>query len=392
MNDTISTQSSQRVLSIDLLRGLVMVIMALDHVRDYFYYLPNIDPSNLEETTVALFFTRWITHFCAPVFVFMAGVSAYLSGRKRSKRELSWLLFTRGLWLIFLEFTVVLFGWTFGITYTFITMQVIWVIGISMIALAVFIYLPVKVLAILSVITIFGHNLLDGIPADLFGSYSWIWYILHEREGFSIGNHIVIVIYPLIPWVAVLSAGYCFGRMYELPIKKRIIYLWCFGIGATVLFFLIRRMNVYGEPTPWAFQNDTVFTLMSFLNCSKYPPSLLYILMTLGPAFIFLACTERNIFPIFKPIIVFGKAPMLYYILHIYVLHSLALVLAYIQTGSCLWMMDFFFVALEAREDYGLSLAGTYGVWILVVLTLYPVCRWYAKLKSMNHASWMRFL
>lgn len=392
LQTNMSLTNKHRIESIDLLRGLVMIIMALDHVRDYFYYLQT-DPTNLEMTTPALFFTRWITNFCAPVFVFLSGVSAYLVQHKKGKRQVSFFLFTRGIWLIILEFTIILYGWTFNFSYSFITMQVIWAIGYSMIALSVLVYIPVNVLAVISLLIVLGHNLLDGISAEQFGNFAWIWNILHERSFISLNeNTILIIIYPLIPWVAVMVLGYCFGTIFiHVQQQQRVKIIWCLGIGTCLLFFILRLINIYGDPSPWSTQDSTAYTILSFLNCIKYPPSLLFLCMTLGPALLLLAATDRALPNWMHPVITIGKVPMLYYILHIYVIHGLALVLALIQTGGFFWMMDYFFVGLP-RDDYGLRLWGVYGIWLLVILILYPICRWYAGLKSRHQSVWFSYI
>jgi uncharacterized membrane protein len=391
MNSIPTNDSQNRVETIDLLRGLVMVFMALDHIRDYFYYL-QIDPTDLDQTTPVLFFTRWITHFCAPVFVFLAGTSAFLSQQKRGKKQLSFLLLKRGIWLILLEFTIILHGWTFNFSYSYITLQVIWVIGCSMIMLSVLIYLPYTLLFVFSLAMVLGHHLFDGVTADQFGSFGWIWNIVHQRAFIPLNEHTnMIVIYPLIPWIGVMALGYCFGTLYLYPQQKRIIILFRSGLGICFFFFILRWMNIYGDLVPWSWQGSPVYSILSFLNCTKYPPSLLFLCMTLGPAFVLLAAAERHTPLWTKPLLTIGKVPMLYYILHIYVIHGLAVILAFIQTGEFLWMMDYFFVGLP-REDYGLHLWGVYGIWFLVLLIMYPICYWYARLKIRYQSKWFSYI
>ena len=274
--------SRNRIESIDLLKGLVMVVMALDHTRDYFHIAANYyDPTDPTQTTWAIYFTRWITHFCAPTFSFLAGISAFIAGRKKTKRELSGFLFKRGLWLVFIEFTIVNFAWTFDVRFETDGLAVIWALGISMIVLAALVYLPRTVILIISLVLIFGHNLLDSIHFK----GSLLWAMLHESSDFSFSDHFNFYVqYPVIPWIAVMSLGYCFGNLYEKSVDKvkRKKILNVIGIFSIILFIIIRKINIYGNLTSWV-QYDTILkTMESFLNPTKYPPSLLYLLMTLS--------------------------------------------------------------------------------------------------------------
>ena len=280
--------------SIDFLRGFVMVLMALDHVRDYFTNV-HFDPLDLSQTTVPLFLTRWVTHFCAPVFVFLAGTGAFLSmGRGKSKNDLSKFLLTRGLWLVFLEFTFVRMGWTFGLWDTILVGQVIWAIGMSMIFLSFLIYLPFRVLAALSIVMILVHNFFDGISPEQFGSFSWLWIVFHTFAPINLGNNYTLFIgYPLIPWIGVMGAGYCFGSLYNLDPDKRRKYLFRLGSSMIGLFILLRLFDFYGDANKWATQKNFLFTILDFIDTTKYPPSLLYLLMTLGPSILFLSFLEK---------------------------------------------------------------------------------------------------
>jgi uncharacterized membrane protein len=380
--------STARITSIDLLRGIVMVIMALDHVRDYFHAsVMFFDPADLSQTSPELFFTRWITHFCAPVFVFLAGTSAFLSGQRKTKKQLSSFLLTRGIWLILIEFTLVNFAWSFNIKLPFIGLGVIWALGISMIALAGLIYLPLKFILAAGLIIVFGHNLLDGIHFK-----NVFWSALHEPRVFRIDDsHLIRFTYPVLPWIGIMLLGYCFGRLYtkEFTAELRKKWLLIIGTTATALFVIIRAINIYGDPESWSTQNSSTFTFLSFLNTTKYPPSLLYTLMTLGPSMIFLAFAEKPLNRFTQAITRVGRVPMFYYILHLYLIHLLAMLAAEFSGFSWSDMI------LQRRtwvdpqlKGYGFSLGITYLVWIGVVLLLYPLCKWYDKYKTAHKEKW----
>jgi uncharacterized membrane protein len=385
---TTDTLKPTRIQSIDLLRGVVIIIMALDHVRDYFHADSlRFVPEDLVQTTPFMFFTRWITHFCAPVFVFLAGASAFLSGRRKTKRQMSKFLLTRGLWLILLELIVVNFAWSFNIKLPFIGLGVIWVTGISMIALAAVIHLPFNLGLTLGIIIVCCHNLLDNIHFEGF-----FWSVLHEPKVFRLDeSRQVRVTYPVLPWIGIMILGYCFGRLYtkEFSLERRIKWLLITGAGAITLFILIRAINIYGDPRPWSDQPTEMFTLISFLNTTKYPPSLLYTLMTLGPAMLFLALTEKSSGGLTPPIIHIGRVPMFFYILHLYLIHLLAMFAAEFSGFNWTDMI------LERRtwidpqlKGYGFSLGVTYLIWAGVVLLLYPFCKWYDRYKSAHKEKW----
>src|SRR5450432_3020173 len=320
-----------RISSIDFLRGAVMIIMALDHTRDYFHqYSYYHNPADLTYTSPAIFFTRWITHFCAPVFIFLAGTSAFLSGQKKTRQQLSAFLFKRGLWLMFLEITLVGFGWFFNPHFSLFALQVIWVLGLCMVLMAALIYLPQKILFAFGIILVFGHNLLDGVhvPGNTIAAFGWSE--LHEFEAFSFHNLIIVSAYPVIPWVGVMALGYCFGNLYTSSVdaakRKRMLLLM--GSTGIVLFILLRFSNVYGDPNKWSVHSSAIFSLLSFLNLNKYPPSLLYLLMTLSPALIILALAEKAPAGISRIISTYGRVPLFYYLVHIYILHLLAMLVA----------------------------------------------------------------
>lgn len=386
-----------RVQSIDLLRGLVMIIMALDHVRDYFHadaFLYN--PLELEKTNTLLFFTRWITHFCAPVFVFLAGTSAFLVGNRKGKKELSAFLLKRGVWLIVLEFTIINFAWFFNIQFSLLALTVIWALAIGMIVLSAAIHLPFKMLLATGVILVAGHNALDSIHIqDGFGA-SFGWSLLHEQGGFQLGHFLVFVGYPILPWTGIMFLGYCFGQLYKpsFESEKRKKFLKYAGLSMILLFIVIRLLNIYGDPSPWSTQTNSLYTFLSFINVTKYPPSLLYTLITLGPAFIFLSISENFKGKLSQYVIALGRVPMFYYITHLYLIHIIALFAA-IATGFNVSDMVFNTWVTDSPnlKGYGFSLGIVYLVWIGIVLLLYPVCLWYDKYK-INHKEkwWLSYL
>jgi uncharacterized membrane protein len=387
-----------RIESIDLLRGIVMIIMAIDHVRDYFHHDAFVySPTDLSKTTVVLFFTRWITHFCAPVFCFLAGVSALLYGKKRTKKQLSFFLLTRGLWLVFIEMIVLNFFKTFDPTLHFINLQVIWSLGTCMMALAAIVYMPRNLMLALGLLLVFGHNLLDPIHVTGGGSLAIFWSILHEPGYYTIGGHIVYVFYPILPWLGVMVLGYYFGTFFssEYEQAKRKKVLLYTGIGALVCFVLLRSFNIYGDASLWSAQKNAVFSFLSFLNVTKYPPSLLYILVTLGSALIFLALAEKPLNKLTSKISVFGRVPMFYYLCHFLLIHSIMVIAAMLDgyKFSDLILTDRV-NNMPALKNYGYSLPFVYLVWISVIVLLYPLSRWYDKYKRANLAKkpWLSYI
>ena len=388
------TTTKARIESIDLLRGFAIVIMALDHVRDYFhadYFL--FDPTDMQQTNGALFFTRWITNFCAPVFLFLAGTSVFLIGERKTKRQLSAFLLKRGLWLMLLETVVINFAWSFNPTYPMFRLQVIWALGLSMVFMSALVYLPYKVILALGLIILFGHNLLDNIHATGNTLPDFLWGQLHERKRFAIGNRIIATGYPILPWLGIMALGYCFGAFYtkkvEAAFRKK--YLVTLGVVAIALFIVLRGINRYGDMSPWMMQRTTILTICSFFNASKYPPSLMYTLMTLGPALIVLAFIEKPLNKLGKIIIVFGRVPLFFYILHLFLIHALATV-AVVLSGRP-WTDMISITNLNARDSpwlkgYGFNLGQTYLVWLLVVVLLYPLCKWYDRYKTNHKEKW----
>ena len=381
--------SRTRLDSIDLLRGLVMVVMALDHTRD-FCAASGMNPRDVADP--ALFLTRWITHFCAPIFIFLAGVSAYLYGtRGRTTAEISRFLFTRGFWLIVLEFTFVRMGWFFGVGLDFFVMQVIWSIGASMVALSALVWLPRAAIGAVGLGMIAGHNLLDGIHAADFGAAGWIWNLLHESAMLTIAPGSKLrVLYPLVPWVGVMAAGFALGPIFMRAPEQRRRLLFGLGAATTAGFVALRLSNLYGDPAPWIAQETALSTVLSVLNVEKYPPSLLYLMMTLGPGLMLLAAFEHARGRLANWITTFGRVPMLYYVAHIFLIHAAAVVMAWIAYGDASWL----FGSLPGHKPagYGLPLAGVYAVWLLVVVSLYPLCRWFAGVKRRRSDWWLSYL
>ena len=384
---------SQRIKSLDLLKGLVIIFMALDHTRDYFHSSGFLfDPTDPEKTNFVLFFTRWVTHYCAPAFSLLAGTSAYLIGRRKSKLELSSFLLKRGLWLVFIEFTIVIFGWSFNTDFNSFGMLVIWSLGISMIFLAAIIHLPMKYILLFSLILIFGHNLLDNISFD----HSILWSIIHERAHFDIFGGIKIrVIYPIVPWIGVMSLGYYMGKFYDktTEAKKRQQLFTIIGVSAILLFVIVRYINLYGNPKHWEEYGTLLQTLYSFLDPSKYPPSLSYLLMTIGPSFLLLGISENAKGRVTDFISTFGKVPFFFYIMHIYVIHFFAMILAELTGfGWQAMILDGFVSGQSQLVGYGVNLWFVYLIWIGIILILYPFCRKFSLYKlSHKEKRWLSY-
>ncbi len=384
--------SPRRIPEIDVLRGIVMIIMALDHVRTFFGST-GFDPLDLDNTDSALFMTRWITHFCAPVFVFLAGTSAYLyqNHMNHSKKQLSRFLFTRGLWIIFIE----IFIWNLiiqGLPYTFLFLQVLWAIGWSMCVLSVMIYLSPKYILILALTIVFGHNLLDGIKAENLGEFEWIWAFLHQKHWIDIGGLSVSFWYPVLPWIGVIAMGYVFGAVVLLPEKKQRKWLIWIGIIVSGLFVFIRLLNTYGDPHLWVvYPGGVLNTVFSFLNTEKYPPSMLFILMTLGPSVLLLPFLKQLPEKVTNWLMVFGKVPMFYYLLHFIVIQFAFIFWAKLNfNNSANWFLG---EPSGFPSEYKPSLTMVYFIWLSLIIVLYPICRWYMRYKKRNkHYWWLSYL
>ena len=384
---------STRIDSIDVLRGLVMIIMALDHTRDYFHFGSFfIDPTDLNTTTPILFFTRFITHFCAPEFVFLAGTSAFLYGSKKTKPELFKFLFTRGIWLILLELIVNNFIWTFDVSYSFPVLQVIWAIGFSMVCLSFLIYLPKKIIIIIGIILVAGHNLLDGIVMEGMSFKSIVWYLLHQQKFLVLGpNDMILFQYPIIPWVGLMALGYCFGILYSKGFDSSLRKKWLLrlGFGSIALFFVLRGINEYGDLVPWTTQRNGVYTMLSFFNTTKYPPSLIFLLMTIGPSLLFLYLIENVKNKVTDFFVVFGRVPLFFYFLHVLVIHIAAIIGILIFGGNWQDMILTADVFMNAKLiNYGYPLYAVYLIWIGLIIFLYPFSKKYMIYKLSHKEKW----
>jgi len=379
-----------------------MIIMAIDHVRDFIHRgAMSQSPTDLATTTPLLFMTRWITHFCAPVFMLTAGMGAYFYWRNgnRTKAQLSRFLITRGLWLIALELTLMQLAYNFNLSSSNpIFLIVLWVLGACMIILSGLVWLPAGALTVISLATIALHNLLDGVRAQSFGGKAPIWILLHQVGAFPFAGRIFIAAYSLIPWFAVMAAGFCLGQMFSKDAHERRRILLTVGAAMTLLFVVLRIVNVYGDPSKWIAQPTGVFTLLSFLNTTKYPPSLEFLLMTLGPALMLLSWFDRLSFSRSNPLIVFGRVPLFYFVLHFFLAHLAIVLLALATYGTS--AMNFMFQPVPSMGgpakafplDFGYSLWVAYAVWTAVVVGLYPVCRWFADVKERGGRWWLSYL
>jgi uncharacterized membrane protein len=395
----IPDRRSYRMSSLDILRGLVIVLMALDHVRDFVMTAAVQDPTADPSTGPLLFATRWITHFCAPTFVFLAGTSAGLMARRKTPAELASFLLTRGLWLIALEMFVVSTAWTFSPTgiaefggRIYFGLQVIWAIGGSMVVLAGAQFLGRRACALIGAAILLGHNLLDAVwpAASTTGSTGPAWVALHARQLYEVGPFRIFFSYPLLPWIGVMFLGYGTAGLFELPEKQRHQWLARIGTGLILAFVLLRASNLYGDPQPWHFeQGDLAASVMSFLGTTKYPPSLLYLLMTLGPAAIVCAFVDRLYGLIRNVLVTFGRAPLAFYIAHLYLIHAVAILLGIAQGFSAERFVTHyrFFPA-----GFGVNLMGVYLIWIAVVGILYPLCRWVAAVKARRNDWWLSYV
>ncbi|MBD2448883.1 DUF1624 domain-containing protein [Nostoc sp. FACHB-152] len=384
---------TRRIISIDMLRGLVMVFMALDHVRDFFTNV-RFRPTDLTQTNIPLFLTRWITHLCAPTFIFLAGVSAYLyfENRPQTKQELSCYLIIRGLWLVLLELTVVHFGWVFDPTYSFSIAGVLWAIGWSMIVLAALIRMPIPFIATIGILLIGGHNLFDHIYAEQLGRWGWLWAVLHEPKTLTPFPHKnFVIVYPLIPWIGVMATGYVFGTLMKQEKTSRQRLFLRLGWGLIAGFVVLRTLNIYGDPYPWSVQKNFYYTILSFINCNKYPPSLLFLLITLGLAMLLLYIFEKRRWIIFQPLVLFGQVPLFFYIIHIWLIHFTAILLALPKYGFKAIIMTFIASPLMP-VDYGYGLPMIYNLWIFMIILLYPICSWYRNYKVRYPNKWLRYL
>lgn len=368
-----------------------MIVMALDHVRDFFG-TPGVDPTDPATTTVALFFTRWFTHICAPVFFLLTGTGAFLSLRRKTMGDLSRFLFTRGLWLIFLDVVVVrCFGLQFNVDYHVTLLVVLWALGWSMITLSALVHLPAWIVTSLGVVVIIGHNFLDPLRIA-----NPIWAILHSR-GFVTQRprFVVFAAYPLIPWIGVTAVGYGLGQIYQWTPERRRTFLLKLGAGCLIAFFALRFVNGYGDPSHWAAQRSPSFTVVSFLNTTKYPPSLLFLLMTLGPAFLLLRAMDGRTPQVLKPALILGKVPLFYFLCHLPLIHLIAMVVGYARFGAVHWFFESPSLdryPFTAPPGWGFSLPMVYLIWVLVIFAMYPFCRLFATLKDRSSRQLLSYL
>jgi uncharacterized membrane protein len=374
-----------------------MVVMALDHTREFFHVgAMSFQPEDLTRTTAALFFTRWITHICAPVFMFTAGLAAFFwLSRGRTKSQLSAFLWKRGIWLVILELTVLRLALSFSLTSGIVMLTVLWALGWSMVALALLVHLPIRALAVFSILVIALHNFADQVSASQFGSGAWVWNVLHQPGIFNAGGALVLVAYPLVPWIAVMASGFCFGQIAALDPPQRRKWLTRIGLGLTIAFLVIRGINIYGDPQRWSGSVPGM-TVLSFLRSTKYPPSLDFLLMTLGPAILLLAWLDRvNLRPT-NPLVVFGRVPLFYFLVHLFAIHLLTIPFAFFRYGQAAFLRtplpSMGGAANLYPRDFGYELWVVYVVWIAVVVLLYPLCLWFARLKERRNDWWLSYL
>jgi uncharacterized membrane protein len=389
--------NQKRITSVDLLRGAVMIIMALDHTRDFFHFDAQTgSPLNLNTTTPILFFTRWITHFCAPAFVFLSGTSAFLQSARKSKKELSIFLITRGLWLILAEITIVNLILTFNIDFSFIALEVIWAIGISMVILGMMIWLPFEIILAVGFLIVLGHNTLDFYEKDQTTPFSATYNLIHRQGLHPLWEkHQLLILYPFLPWAGLMMLGYCLGKVLrnnDAAYRKR--FLTIAGTSTIALFLILRFINVYGDPSAWSPRPNGFYTFLSFINSSKYPPSLFFMCMTIGPALLLMAWWDNIQNGFTKIVSVYGRVPFFYFLVHLFVIHLFSAV-TYVMRGHSsaegAGNPTAFVKFIQPGE--GVQLRYVYIIWLAVVIGLYPVCKWYDRYKT-NHKEkkWLSYL
>jgi len=400
-----SPNSATRLTSLDAWRGLIMVIMALDHVRDFIHAgAMTGSPENLATTTPILFFTRWLTHICAPVFMFSAGAGAFLKLQRGgseagSKAQLSWFLLSRGLWLVVLELSVMRLAMNFSFSLQYpVLLLVLWALGLSMVMMAALVHLPARALMVVSAALILGHNAFDGVPAVTLGVWAPLWNVLHQQGVFLVGGVPVLTAYPLLPWVGVMAAGFCFGPVLAMAASERRRVMIRGGLLLLAAFVVLRTFNLYGEPSHWRAQSSWVMSVVSFFRVTKYPPSLMFLLMTMGAALLVLAWIDRRGWSKQHPLVVIGRVPLFYYVIHFWLIHVVASALAFVSYGraSLAWL----FMPLPSMggpaqsfpPGFGYQLWSAYVVWITVVLLMYPLCRWFAGVKARRTEWWLGYL
>jgi uncharacterized membrane protein len=386
----------KRITSIDFVRGLIMIIMALDHVREFMHVTSlTQSPTDLQTTTAGIFFTRWITYLCAPTFVFLSGLSAYISLKRHNNLSGSRkFLLTRGLWLIVLEFTVINFALWFDVHFRVFILEVICAIGAGFIVLSLLLKLSSRIIGIIGLCIIFGHNLLQGISLTGSHALNAIFSILFRPNVMAVTPHLTfIVAYPLIPWLGIMLVGFACGPFYDMPAARRKKLLWRIGAAALVLFCILRFFNVYGDPSKWSEQKTPLFTFLSFMNIVKYPPSLLFDLVTLGIMLLILCLADGHENRLVQVIAIYGKVPLFYFIIHLYLIHALMFVMLYLQGFGFHYYHFTLLSDGRPQSGSGVSLPVIYLIWAGVVVLLYPVCNWYAKYKAAHRDyQWLRYL
>lgn len=385
--------SARRIQSIDLLRGIIMIIMALDHTRDFFHKDALVaDPLNADSTNIILYGTRWITHFCAPGFVFLSGLSAWLQSQRKTKAELSRFLITRGLWLIVFDLFCMSFIFTADIHYGIFILETLWSIGAGMVVLGLMIHLPFTWILITGLLLVFGHNLIDMAEAGRSTPVPLWWNLLHQ-PGFKplSGGHNLFVFYPMLPWAGLMLLGYCCGKLFtDKEAAQRNKILLYTGIAAIVLFFIIRYINIYGDPRPWKAQPGTLKTFFAFMNVQKYPPSLLFMCGTIGPLLIVLSFLKNAQSSFAKAASVIGRVPLFYFVVHFFILHLLQIVTYFARGHSFAAGMQgvegqlFKFVA----PGEGFSLGMVYVIWAAIVILMYFLCKKYDAYKMTHKEKW----
>ena len=397
--NVIYSEPTVRIRSIDTIRGAIMIIMALDHTRDFFHITAfTADPVNPETTTTILFFTRWITHYCAPSFMMLSGISAYLSGRKKTLAETSSFLMKRGLWLILVEIIFMTFALSFDITYKTIFLNVFWALGTSMLVLGLLIrFTSARGILIIGLLLVFGHNLLDFVkvapnsPLDIFLGI----FLTGGGRFIPRGDGgLIAFLYVILPWAGIMLSGYGLGKLYDKdvnPLRRKKVLL-TLGIAATVLFFVLRFINLYGDPSLWTNQKESWRTVLSFFNVTKYPPSLLFTLMTLGPVLILLAFTDNTYNRFTKFVSVYGKVPFFFFVAHFYLIHSLSAIVVLASGYTWQQATDEKLFFKFRPVDFGFELGWVYLIWILIVMVMYKPSKWFGNYKSANKKWWLSYM
>jgi len=405
------TRGRSRIDSVDFVRGFVMILMALDHVRDYFGAV-GINPTDAATTTVPLFFTRWITHFCAPTFFLLTGTGAYLrlssslrpsaSGQPRGgstqpHSDLSRFLITRGVWMLLFDAVIMrCLAWQFNVDFRVTFLIVLWALGWAMITLSLFVRWPPIVAGTFGLLLIAGHNLFDRVSASGFGVGATIWRLLHQQGPLFLGKeHTLFLAYPVVPWIGITAVGYALGQIYDWDSERRRAFLLRVGLTAIVGFIVLRTLNIYGDLRPWSAQATGVRTALSFLDTNKNPPSLLFALMTLGPILLLLRAVDGGVPQWLKPTVVFGRVPLFYFFMHVVIIHVLVIAVGFFRYGDVRWAFESSRIdqyPFAQPKGWPVPLPVVYAIWIGVVVALWPLCRWFAGVKARRRDWWLSYL